>query len=719
MTRVGSSVDPTRVVSHFTNGKQDLCSPSVGERMDGMSRRIQRICSQATVEMMLIASLVFFLPASFADASALPDARVYERVSPAETNGGIGGVFPLGSLVLSPEQVGRQMQSSLNGEGVTYLGEDFFQAHLGSVNQYLSQHSSQSWLTQNLTPAVPLTQGETAVGANPALGFAPDLSAIVISSSAPLAFGAPQGFRNLYLINRHGTHPLIGAAPLDRTPATFGRAWYGRNEVARSPLFAGGNSGAGSAPAFTHLLFEVNDALETKSLTKPVDGGKFENNLYEWTEGGLRLVNVLPNGETHPNASFGVDNSDVYIEEALPSLSHVISADGSKIFWTDESEGHHNLYVREDGTHTLQIDEAVGGGGEFQTASGDGSKVIFTKEGGLYQFDTDSKTTSALATGVLGVLGASNDGSYVYFVSTEALVEGAVAGKPNLYLSHEGGLQFIATLTFADNETPNLYGTLRSYGDWYRTFAGRTSEVSPNGRYVAFMAKEELTGYDNHDKNVGRTDYEVFLYDAETHELICPSCNTDGSQPTSHTLLPAPLNGTYQQHYLNDKGQLFFSTEDSIIPQDINNSSDVYEYEDGKVYLLSPGNSSDDTAVFGDASESGNDVFFTTQQQLVPGDLGEITDLYDARVYGNEEVVSTHPSCSDEACRTLTITPPIFVTPISAGFTGAGNLITPPSQSAAGKKRVSKTIKRRNTHKPRQNRKKHGKRPRKIGRRLK
>ena len=38
--------------------------------------------------------------------------------------------------------------------------------------------------------------------------------------------------------------------------------------------------------------------------------------------------------------------------------------------------------------------------------------------------------------------------------------------------------------------------------------------MSPNGRWLAFMSEEPLTGYDNRDEITDKRDYEVFLYHA-------------------------------------------------------------------------------------------------------------------------------------------------------------------------------------------------------------
>jgi hypothetical protein len=77
-------------------------------------------------------------------------------------------------------------------------------------------------------------------------------------------------------------------------------------------------------------------------------------------------------------------------------------------------------------------------------------------------------------------------------------------------------------------------------------------------------------------------------------------------------------------------------------------------------------------AVFADASENGNNVFFTTRQQLVPADLDQNVDLYDARVGGHVEEGSL-ANCSGEACRESNASSSFFQAPVSAAFTGRGN----------------------------------------------
>ena len=133
-------------------------------------------------------------------------------------------------------------------------------------------------------------------------------------------------------------------------------------------------------------------------------------------------------------------------------LHRAVSADGSRAFWTyaPEDPGEPNrLFVRVDGTETFQLDKhqsgagSEAGGGVFRGASADGSVAYFTDAKALvsganakagqpdlyrYEFGQATPLTDltkgAVPGNVKGVVGVSEDGSYVYFVAGAALSGG-------------------------------------------------------------------------------------------------------------------------------------------------------------------------------------------------------------------------------------------------------------------------------------------------------
>jgi hypothetical protein len=163
-----------------------------------------------------------------------------------------------------------------------------------------------------------------------------------------------------------------------------------------------------------------------------------------------------------------------------------------------------------------------------------------------------------------GVLGASEDGSYVYFVANGALAEGAspgdchytqaphgnmfdLRGHCNLYLAHAGQLRFIARLGVPSGEWP---GGVDKY-NWvpspnvasapgYDYKYPRQAEVSADGQVLSFLSSEPLTGYDSSDACEVEGSLapiapcpEYYRFDATTGGLSCLTCNPTGAAPTA------------------------------------------------------------------------------------------------------------------------------------------------------------------------------------------
>jgi hypothetical protein len=124
--------------------------------------------------------------------------------------------------------------------------------------------------------------------------------------------------------------------------------------------------------------------------------------------------------------------------------------------------------------------------------------------------------------------------------------------------------------------------------------------------------------------------------------------------------------------------RVYFETTERLLPADINDRFDVYEWSDpavdlnGSLRLVSAGVGAQDSQ-FLDASASGEDVFFTTVDRLVARDTDAQFDLYDARVNGGLPEPSALPACKGDACQD---SPPAAVPAAPAGtasFNGAGN----------------------------------------------
>jgi hypothetical protein len=615
-----------------------------------------------------------------AEAPQLSDERAYELVSPADKQG--GEVFPARPGTASCEECKPglltqpfPMQSTPDGEAVVYEGFPFsFGGGAVVENQYVSRRDEKrGWQTTVLSPALQAggnSQGYKAFNAELTHG-------LLYQRSPTLSPEAPSEYPNLYsqpTANPTSLNPLLGAEPPNR-PAGELTLTY-----------------AGASADFSRLFFEANDALtaETPFAPEALDGGRNKNNLYEWAEGELRLVNVLPgNIETAPGAAFGAKVEGPYVKA---TLSHAISTDGSRVFWTSESG---QVYVREEGEATREIADHAG---KFLTASADGSKLLLG-DGQLFDLGDEEAVIDLTEGkgGFQGIAGQSEDLSRIYFVATEVLDEapndqGAVAraGRNNLYAWREGKSHFVATLSLADGSLDD------GVGDWAASPAQRTAEASPDGRWLAFGSRAPLSGYDNtgpcesdHEGGfVSGPCNEAFLYDFATGELTCASCNPSQQRPLGTSRLPmiesAP-GSLPQPRYLTDSGRLYFDSSDSLSPFDTNGRvEDVYQYEPqglgsckrsgGCVSLISAGREPVDSNFLA-ADQSGKNVFFTSRDQLVLRDKDELVDLYDAREGGGipaeSEVARTE--CQGEACQPAA-SPPNDPTPGTSTLQGAGNV---------------------------------------------
>ena len=726
--------------------------------------------------------------------AALPDGRGWEQVTPPDKRG--SALYPIG-LEEGP------IQASADGDAVTYSASAPTEPEpQGSIvsTQVFSARTTGGWASRDINLPHSEATGLGVGRGREYVAFSRDLSLAALNQAGAFYPLSPRATEQTPYLRTDFVggdassfcdeacyQPLVSGAPgFADVPegAAFGE------EGKCPPAYKCGPTFAGSSPDLAHVILQSQTPLTV--------GAPAYTNLYEWSAGSapaeaLRLVTVMPGGEPLP--------PDTGASVGLKGARNSVSADGSRVVF---QAGNGHLYLRENATQgqsevvgggldgsqciepskacTIELDTLQGGvdGSEtpqarFQFASPDGVRVFFTDPqmltpdaggasrggGDLYEYDSEKPAGESLtdltpavsgeAAEVQGdILGASEDGSYLYFVAKGALTgsqasgrgEVAQSGQFNLYLRHEGATSFLAALS--PDDLPDWNGAAADGGN----LESFTARVSPDGRWLAFMSERSITGYDNRDAVSGKRDEEVFLYHAggesEEGKLICASCDPTGARPfgveykdltalvggdrvwEGSTWLAANIPGwtpyetggsLYQSRYLSDSGRLFFNSSDVLVPQDSNGTEDVYEYEPPKggedepasdscttdsptygsasggcVSLISSG-ASPEASAFLDASESGGDVFFLTSGKLSPGDFDTSVDVYDARVGGGFPVPVAPIECSGDACQ-QPASAPSAPTPASLTFSGAGNLAPPPATSVESKSKPSKHAKK-------------------------
>jgi hypothetical protein len=724
-----------------------------------------------------------------ASGFALPDGRQWELVTPPDKHGA------------TPRRRSNGVtQASVSGGEISYLTtkptEEGAPGFGYIFEQVLSTRGKGGWESQDLSePHAEPAQASAGNGEEYRI-FSEDLSSALVEPIGEFTSLKPDVFppdtestpyirHDLTCASTPSTcyEPLLTAAPgyADVPPGTHFGATVG---------LPTGWSVMATTPDLTHVILgEFGVGSNSK---QPLKQGAPSQALYEWSanapfgESQLQLVSVLPDGTPTvgtigaPGAHLGLGGNS----------ARAVSHDGARVVWT--GPGGVGLYLTDTAlpetaaNRSVRLDvpkagckECGAGAAILQTMDNEGSRVIFSDSGqllpgvgagDLYECAIVIEAGApqckshpvAPGAGLLGetIVGASEDGSYIYFVSNARVAHGAVNGNCTENSGDEEKEWERATPVTACNlymvhydsaagwEPPVLVGVLS--GDdqpaWRWKPDQRAARVSPDGRWLAFMSSRSLTGYDNRDAHSGRPDEEVFLYHAgsgsQPPRLVCASCDPTGARPTGFEVGPidrlrlatneewpedAWLAGTipswtgytlftalYQSRYLFDSGRLFFNSSDALVPQDINNQVDVYEFEPagigsctaasstyssatgGCVSLISSGTSHQESGFY-DASASGDDVFFMTAESLVAQDPGGSLSVYDAHVCGAEGVPCTSVPVSPPKCTTADACwpssppqPEVFGAPAGATFSGPGNLT--PAAGGSGKPKTAEQI---------------------------
>ncbi len=598
----------------------------------------------------------------------LPDCRAYELVTP---------------MIKGDNSIIPDVYGFSDGEHVWYLSElPLPGAQTGGAESVLSTRTASGWVNTALAPPdgpgepLGVSEGENILRSSnddnsiATVVFDSDLSAAFVNSgfdASPLDQD-PEAI-NVVRIDLPSGEASLAALP-DTGPLLPSYDYaFGESEKERF-LYAGQFIAGASADA-SHVLFQTDARLPTAPGT-PVDtlNSPFDE-LYDTTGGHTYLVGVLPNGSL-PSCGAVLGNGAISAIAYPEYIEGAVSPDGSNVVFKAWPCGG-ELYLREnDSSADARTVPLVGrfyagrsadGSKIFTDAGGEEGESRLIEGGGVFEYDVASgETTTINPEGAF--VASSADGSRVYYEAPDGL-----------YLWEDGASRLIAREGFS----PEIEA-----GD-NRNLA---AVATPDGSRLLFLDSANLVGYDSYGAD------EAYVYDAGTGSITCVSCNPSGAPPTGGTELYTPgfFANDGMPHYSeseisSDGSRVFFTTSNALVPQDTNGLDDVYEWENGRIYLISSGQGTVGSTFVG-ASSNGSDVFIKTTDDLAPQDIENSTEIYDARVDGGFPYTPPSSGCDSGQCQgPQTPAPAVFGAPASATFVGLGNPPQPAAVPVAKAKR--------------------------------
>jgi hypothetical protein len=247
----------------------------------------------------------------------------------------------------------------------------------------------------------------------------------------------------------------------------------------------------------------------------------------------------------------------------------------------------------------------------------------------------------------------------VYFFSPESLDPGhpGIKNEPNLYLYRDGNVQLVAT--FDPGTDINRM------------------QISTDGSHAAMVTKSQLTS-----QNINGTE-QMYSYDANTGVIRCASCDPRGRTPlrsvkasqngrfmaddgrtffsTEEALVPEDGDGTIidTYEYVGGRPQLISSGQGS---RDFTGGSELVSLAAKPEFIG-----------LEHVSRDGVDVFFSTYETLVPQDNnGRFVKFYDARTNGGFlDRVDLGPCAAADECHGSDTAPP--ASPVVTTATNMGD----------------------------------------------
>jgi hypothetical protein len=342
---------------------------------------------------------------------------------------------------------------------------------------------------------------------------------------------------------------------------------------------------------------------------------------------------------------------------------------------------------------TGAADANLGGTGKVQGAlrfvADDGRKLYFTTAAPLPGVGDPSDGTITVPSGTPATTAALN----LYLYDASAAVPERwrfVARLPR------GAVNELAACASTANGSGQPRQTLdNAHGFLYTLDVSRNCvRGTSDGSFITLWTDGRLVA-DDPDVTSG----DVYGFDAAANELtrlsgpqggaggsyLCDNgdngdrnvrCFGDGGfrfTPSGGSRVPGLLGVATEPDVAGDR-VAFFQSRSRLVPEDIDDAMDVYEWRNGELSLLSSGNSSEGAFYSGNGS-SGRDVFAITRDRWTWDDIDAVRDAYDARVGGGFDQPSPPAVCAVLAGGCQGASGPIAQPPVgSDGAQSGGNV---------------------------------------------
>lgn len=446
-------------------------------------------------------------------------------------------------------------------------------------------------------------------------------------------------------------------------------------------------------------------------------------NVYDFGAGTPVLVSVMPSTAAAPlcGVPFGTGTPG-FATASTSAAQHWLSTDGRRAFFQSQGDNCSDpleLYVRDLVARDTTLisgpplasdaDNAVD---RLIQATPDGRDAFFrtatsldpaddvdanSNDMDIYEWSAGGSQSVCVTCAVpnanaLTTTGTNlnavvaEDGSRVYFASARALTADsspAAASTPNVYVVRGGVVHFIAR-TNGINDRPL-----------------RGGQATPDGSVLVFRSNRPELNAITGASNGGL--FQYYRYDDRDQSITCISCPPAAAATSSVPLnITATATETIPEHnrILSDDGNMiFFTTFDALVPEDVNQGADIYEWRDGRVALITNGATNYPPAtkpLLAGTTPSGSDVFFEDPASLTADVRDGAQKLYDARVNGGFPPPPTPPAaCQGETCQGRPTGAPSLANVGSLTFAGSGNLTSVAARASFRTTRVTTAQRRR------------------------